>query len=411
MFLGTLFPQGGTYEELENAFGTSLYLKFAPLGLFNIFHSWYFITVSIVLYLNLLLCTLRGYLQERKKLTVAFGKSENERKMKVEGGFSMIEGVLRDRKYRFKKIWTRDKDVSLVGVKGMRRRFVSIYYHFFLAVTIVGFLISAFTRFDGFISMEVGDKRKIPRQSEEMGIYKKFMKLDKEKVDSVEVELSNYEMEYVWFKNDYYPKDYKSTLAVSYKNSKKLRTIEVNKPLTFKGLTLYQMDYTQNFDVSIDDTMVHLSSGKKFTIDGIKGSFKINTVYVGRLFTDENVSEIVPNCKLYYLGEEGKKYKKIGNLILDKSVTVMGRGMILKNTREVSGIYYRRDNGVPVLYISFLFFTVGLFLRVFFPTYEIRVRYEKSTHEVSLTGTGSGLAAYIDEEIDEILRSLKGITN
>ncbi|GAH88954.1 unnamed protein product, partial [marine sediment metagenome] len=62
-------------------------------------------------------------------------------------------------------------------------------------------------------------------------------------------------------------------------------------------------------------------------------------------------------------------------LVLDEPIPVMGKNMVLRNVKEESGIYYKRDDGVPLLYVSFLFFMIGLFMRVFFPTYEIRLFY------------------------------------
>ena len=406
MLLGTLFPQGGTYNEYVKAFGLRMYLRLAPLGVFDIFHSWYFITAAIVLYISLFLCTLRGYLIERKKLISFKGKPRGAREITLNVDFTHVEDVLKKRRFRYKKIPEDENGFSLTGVRGIRRRYLSIFFHFFLGISIVGFVLSALTRFDGYIDFEIGDKKFIPRQSEEMGIYKKFKTLNPEYVDKIEVELKDYKMEYIWHKDDYYPKDYKSTLIARFKGREKMRIIEVNKPLRFKGLTLFQFGYSQKFDVEVEDTVFHLSSGNIFNVNGIDGSFKIRTVYIGKLFRDTTVSEIIPNAKIYFRESNDKKWKMIERLVLDKSVPVMGKNMVLRNVKEVSGIYYKRDDGVPMLYVSFLFFMIGLFMRVFFPTYEIRLFYDKKTKNIYIEGSCSGIAAYIENEIDGIEKML-----
>lgn len=406
MLLGTLFPQGGTHDEYVKAFGLKMYLRLAPLGVFDIFHSWYFITAAIVLYINLFLCILRGYLIERKKLISFKGKPRGAREITLNVDSSHVEEVLKERRFRYKKVLEDEKGFFLTGVRGIRRRFLSIFFHFFLGISIVGFLLSALTKFDGYIDFEIGDKKLIPRQSGEMGIYKKFRTFNPENVDKIEVELKDYEMEYIWFKDYYYPKDYKSTLIARYKGKEKMRTIEVNSPLRFKGLTLYQSGYGQKFDIEVEDTVVHLSSGSIFNVKGIEGSFKIRTVYVGKLFRDTTVSEIVPNTTIYFREGEDKKWKMLEKLVLDEPIPVMGKNMVLRNVKEESGIYYKRDDGVPLLYVSFLFFMIGLFMRVFFPTYEIRLFYDKNTKSIYVKGSCSGIAAYIEKEIDEIEKML-----
>ncbi len=402
MILGTIFPQGGTSNEYMEAFGTNAYVKLAPLGVFDIFHSWYFITVAIILYINLFFGTLRGFIVERKKLFLIKEKPKRAVEIKLEGNFSQVENVLRKRRYRYKRVFEDENSISLTGVRGIRKRFISIFFHFFIGISIFGFVLSALMRFDGDVNLKVGDKQYIPRQSKEMGIYKKFKTLDPKLIDYIEVELKNYEMEYIWYRDGYFPKDYKSTLAARYNEDEKMQTVEVNRPLKFKGLTLFQMDYSQEFDIEIEGAVFHQSAGDEFRVSGIDGNFMIRTVYVGKLLDGIEVTEIIPNAKIYFRESEVGRWENKGKLILDEPVSIMGKSMVMKNVKEVSGIYYKRDDGVPFLYFSFLFFMIGLFIRVFLPTFEMRFFYDKNSKNVYIKGSGSGIAGYAEREIEYI---------
>ncbi|TET24896.1 MAG: hypothetical protein E3J78_00425 [Candidatus Cloacimonadota bacterium] len=407
MFLGTILPQGGTYEEYKKAFGSALYSKLIPLGILDIFHSWYFITAGIILYINLFLGVLRGFLLEKRKMAFLKDKPRDAREVSVAGGFAAVATVLKKRRFRYRKLIDDKNCTFIFSARGLRRRYVSLFFHFFLGVSIIGFTLSAMTKFDGEIDLKIGDKEDIFLSSKDMGVYQIFRTFNPDKVDKIELELRNYEMEYVLIKERYFPKDYKSTLIVRYNGVEKTKLVEVNKPLRFKGITLYQMGYNQVFDIAIGDTILHLEAGRSFSIDGIDGMFLIRSVYTGKLFTGEEVVDIVPNTELYYRGMDRAGWENRAKLIADKPATVMGKNLILRNVNEVSGIYYKRDDGVPLLYISFFFFMAGIFARVIFPAYELRLFYDKKEHVAYVKGTGSGITADIDHQIDEIERMLK----
>jgi cytochrome c biogenesis protein len=397
MLLGTILPQGGTEEEYTKAFGQKMYLRISPFGVLDIFHAWYFIAAGIILYINLFLCTVRGFIIERRKDAAMRGPFHSGREMK--GNVSRVEEGLKKLGFRYKRIRDDNESVFLIGRKGIRKKYVSVFFHFFIGFSIVGFLLSAFTKFDGYIDFEVGDKNTIPLQSEEMGLYTHFLNFDPERVVEIEVGLEKYEMEYVPFRDGYFPKDYKSTLVARYENRVKKKTIEVNSPMRFLNISLFQWGYGQRFDIVVDDTVLNLESGNIFTIPGIEGSFMIRSIYVGKVFTDEGEEEIVPHGKLYYRKGMGK-WKVVGELEIEKEIEVFEKTVLLTNVREISGILYKRDDGVPWLYMSFFLFMCGLVLRVFVPSYEFKVSVEKTSEKVFVKGSSSGIGAGVEQKID-----------
>ena len=56
--IGTLIPQNQSPDDYFNAFGAFLYRLFDVLGLFDLYHSWWFQTLMLMLAVNVLVCSL-----------------------------------------------------------------------------------------------------------------------------------------------------------------------------------------------------------------------------------------------------------------------------------------------------------------------------------------------------------------
>lgn len=406
MVLGTIFPQGGSLEEYIQAFGKRTFLRLAPLGVLDIFHSWYFITVGVLLYLNLFLCMIHRIIVRGKENGAFRKRPTNAREIRVNGDFSSVEQHLKKRGFRYRIAHEDSKVASLFARRGLPKKAVSTFFHFFIGISIFGFLLSAVTKFDGSLDFEVGDIHTVPTSSEKMALYRYFREFDPEKVDYIEVELKDYEMQYIPTRMGYFPKDYISTLVARTQNREKELRVEVNRPLKFGGLTFYQWTYGQRFELAVGGDTLALEAGDEFSVEGMPGMFMTRSVYVGKVFSDSGVSDIMPHTKLYHR-QEGS-WEEIARLVEDEAVEVMGEEMMLRNVREVSGIYYRRDDGVLLLYVGFFLFMVGMCLRIFFHSYEIRLYYEKESRVAYVKGTSSGLASYIEREIDELQHIFAG---
>jgi cytochrome c biogenesis protein ResB len=397
MILGTVFPQGGSLDEYIKAFGHRAFVRLAPLGILDIFHAWYFIAAGIILYLNLFLGMLRRVFATARKRSLLKTRPENAREIPVED-FASLQKVLRKRGFRCGATYEDARCASLFAARGVPRRWTSIFYHLFFGISIFGFLISALTKFDGNIDLEIGDVHTVPTSSDAMALYRIFREYDPESVKYVEVELKDYEMQYLPTRMGYFPKDYISTLVVRSAQKEKEMCVEVNRPLKFAGLTFFQWSYGQRFELEAGEETLSLEAGDAFTIDGIAGRFRTRTVFTGEVFTDSGVEDIVPYTKL--LHSEGNEWQEVAELVLDEPVQVMGRNMVLRNVKEVSGIHYVRDDGVPLLSIGFLLFMVGLCLRVFAHSYEILLFYDKGNRRAYVKGTASGIGRSIECEVD-----------
>jgi cytochrome c biogenesis protein len=409
MLLGTIFPQGGRPDQYTQAFGEVRAKWFTRLGLFDIFHSWYFLLMGGIFFLNLVFCSLEGWKSHRRPKAAAF-KEASTAQWGVTGGrsVSLIE-ALQKRKYRVRKIAESDSASSYIAQRGLPSRPVSIIYHFGLALTFVGFVLSALTAFDGEVYLFPGETKKIPQSSPDMTVnrWKKSLGFSVGESDSVLLYLESFDTEYTWYNVKYYPREWKSdvTLTTSF-GARKKKVIEVNAPLRHRGLTIYQMSYKQEFDVATGDTVVHVESGTPFEIPGVDGTFSVRTVRAGTLFREGEREPIAPHADLYFKGPEAKKSKRVGRLTLDSKFYFREIPLTMRDFKEATGLYFRRDDGVVFLYVAFLLFMIGLFMRIFWPSYRISLHVDEEEGKAYLSAKVAGIAAYPERELNEVRERL-----
>lgn len=283
-------------------------------------------------------------------------------------------------------------DSFFIARKGVAQRPILIAFHLCLVLLAVGFVLSAASRFEDMVYLREGETRRIPFAEH----------------DSLDMTLEKYDMEYVWLHERYFPKDYKSTLSLS---TGQRKTVEVNKPLKYRGLTIYQMDYQQRFDLVVGDTIISVTPRESFTIPGLAGNFKTGTVYMGTLFRGNERKAIVPNTKLY-LSEKSegppmmRSGQEIGELVFGEPFEFQNTTLKMQNVAEISGLFYRKDTGYPIVFYALVLFMLGLFVRVFLSSYTLRVYIDKPEGLIDITGKASGLAAGLEAVIRKVKKAL-----
>jgi cytochrome c biogenesis protein len=410
MLLGTIFPQGGSPDEYALAFGEARARWFTRLGLFDIFHSWYFLLLGGIFFLNIVFCSIEGWKSHRRPKAAAFKEASTAQWEVSKGGSSALIAALKERRYRVRKIGGSESASSFIAQRGLPSRPVSIIYHFGLALTFVGFVLSALTAFDGEVYLFPGETKKIPKSSPEMTVnrWKRKLGLSVGEPDSLLLRLESFRTEYTWYNMKYYPKEWKSEVVLTTHSGAKKKVIEVNAPLRYRGLTIYQMSYKQEFEVASGDSVVHVESGTPFEIPGINGRFSIRTVRTGTLFKKGKREEITPHADLYFKEENAKKSKRMGRLTVDTKFYFRNVPLTMRNFREASGLYFRRDDGVFFLYVAFLLFMVGLFTRIFWPSYRISLHVDEEEGKAYLSAKVAGIAAYQERELGDIHEQFLG---
>jgi cytochrome c biogenesis protein len=232
--LGTLLPQNeepAFYQE-HYAGKASLILK---LGLDHLYRSPLFLSVALLFLLNLTACSLKNLLTKISRLKVKSTEfkpvSREDRLLtetlnQVRPEIGLLADLLKKKSFRVKTLEL--KNETLISArKGLVGLFGPEIVHFGLLLIILGGLGSALLSYRNTIALLEGKQAELEGKN-------LILRLDR-------------------FTTEFYPngivRDWKSQVSILEDNQVKTSgTIEVNKPLSYRGLNFYQMSYGYNWD-------------------------------------------------------------------------------------------------------------------------------------------------------------------
>ncbi len=311
---GTIIPQNKTDAEYLRVFsqGTLKWLKI--LGFTDAYHAPVFHFLVALFTLNLLVCMWEGYRYYRK--------------MQREQGTTP-------------RVW--------LGYLG-------IVFHLSMLVLLAGFILTAVSKKSGTVVVFPGETRPLP-------------------------ELPAYQLKLYWFRIDYMdfhgqitPKAYVSDVELLVQGQPVEReTINVNHPLKYRDLTVYQSSYVQFARVAflsdsdtVEVKLVQVQSPFALpTGDGflIFDSYKMGDLYP--LHGHQKITTLPPRILIYRFMGHG--VQPLGTLAPDQPLLLPnGLRMVLLEAVEASGFQYRVDKGVPLVYLGGILFFLLLLVRVYF---------------------------------------------
>jgi cytochrome c biogenesis protein len=245
--IGTIIEQGTTPEELAAKSGWSLdFLKFLDqsINAFDMYHSKWFLGLLGLFAVNLTCCSIKRFPN--------VWKTVREPKLVVDDGYfrslSNVEEVVvtkgtieevRDRtvallKSRFGApvVTEQDGKVHLYAEKGAISRFGVYVTHSSILIIFLGAMIGNLWGYKAYVNiLEGGTVDKIMGRSGQEQIPLGF---------SVRCD----DFEVAFYEGSQRPKEFSSDLVVLENGQEVLKKrIEVNDPLSYKGLTFYQSSY------------------------------------------------------------------------------------------------------------------------------------------------------------------------
>ena len=235
--LGTLVPQGRTVAEYTARYG-GLAGLFMALRLTAVYRSVWFLALLFLFAANMIVCTVtrlgpkwrRAFRAapdfDAKSVSLMRSSCRLRLPLSLEVAQEKVKTELTDRRY----VVRQSKHEGKAVLQARKRRlgwFGSDIVHLGLLVIIAGGLTSGLAGRKSQLALTDGQSAAVPQASF-------TLRLDK-------------------FDTEYYPggevKDWKSTVTVIDGGAPVLtRSIEVNKPLTYRGVTFYQQSYGLTWD-------------------------------------------------------------------------------------------------------------------------------------------------------------------
>lgn len=381
---GVLLPQEGLVEvaQIKAQFGKN-YRLFKAMGLFNVYSSYWFITLEVLFFFSLLIGSFQwlrpAYLAATRQTYCSPEQilaSSNQFQLDVAAGSpeqSLAEAtqVLKRHRYRVYQ-----KEDRLYATKGNFSRFGPVIAHTGILLLLIASVWGAFVGFKA-------QKLAVPGTTFELGQVDAFMPNMPTSV--WQGGMPDWKVRVEDFRIDYYAnqpgmaKQYYADVAILSPEDRVLKreTISVNHPITYQDVTIYQASFapTGKLFVEINGKPVTLETNTNFqdrpvSMTDIPGSDKALVAFPFFVQQDPNVER---NYMVFFLRDKGEGFlgaapgKMPENLRLMEGESGTLGGITFKYVKpEIStGLQIKYGPEVPLMYLSYLVICVGAFLCIF----------------------------------------------
>lgn len=393
---GTVIPQRLPDSQYLQHYSEGLFHFMKLLGVFDLYHAWWFQLLLVLLVVNLVFCSLDrfpkawSFISTPKKWlnpgeAIKYPLRDS---FKISGKkFTMtkVEGIVSD-VLKHAERSERDDTVVLFSERGRISRLGVYITHLSVIVIILGALIGSLFGFEGFVSLLEGTATNT--------IYLRDGRNTPKTLDFT-IRCDNFDI-------SLYPngmvKEYTSYLSIL-KGGKviiKSRKVEVNHPLMFEGIRFYQASYEKQRSplMTIGVMELGLVGEKDFRlIGGVEKRLKDGTLFSVVQYHPD-LQGFGPAVQIMEHSPKGKS--KTFWVFLNYPKFDMKRGgkhiFILKNVEEIysTGLQVTKDPGVWVVWIGCLIMVGGLIVTFFISHRRVWVVLESGEgREIGVTVAGS----------------------
>ena len=399
--IGTLIPQNEAPGAYLQTFGEFLYRIFSLLGLFDMYHSWWFRALILLLVCNILICSIDRLKATWKIIFVRHPrfniaryrqlKSKDEFKDDAEAAHlkDLYLSVL-SRRFRYHRTEETDKGFAIYAEKGRLTRLGVYVVHLSVVVLLIGGLIGSIFGYEGFVNLAPGDSaRTIQLRNNNQILPLGFdIRCDDFKVEFYETGA---------------PKEFRSSLSIL-KEGKVVRQkdIIVNDPLHYEGISFFQASYGNlpPTEVILKFTsqatgMIYnhkAAIGKPVVIPENLGTFSLKNFTRQADFKGHNIGEA-------FIGELTPPNGHPVEVTLPlkfPSFDKMRKGQVFIAVgdfvpRYYTGLQVSRDPGVWVVYSGFILMIIGIYITFFMSHQQICVEVSAldQKSQVMVAGTAN----------------------
>ena len=453
--------------------GPTIYKVFNAVGFMDMYHSWWFRALLVFFSTNLIICSLdrlpriwKLVREPIKPLTaeqieMAGIRREVSLKGKPEKVKEGVTAAIKAIGFHYEEM-KEDRGYQFYSQKGNYTRLGVYITHLSIILILIGALVGISFGFKGFmnipegrsypvafspsVSLDPGEEQdrdrllraleaswgNVAKASGLLGIKEEDLK-EKLKRYGIQplgfsVRCDDFDVEF--YENSQMPKKYTSWLTVIEDGKEvKSKAIEVNDPLTYKGVTFYQANYgmipnapgwfiMKVTSASGASEVKRLALGESFTIQGtkIEGTIRdfspaLSFDKQGRAFT---FSEMMNNPAVFVEFTEAGKEKYAGWILKrypETWRTPEGHTVQFIDFWGVqyTGLQVRRDPGVWIVYLGSMVMTLGLFIAFFMSHRKLWVKMveDKGSTRVYIGASANKNRAAFERKIEKMIVFLR----
>ena len=271
--IGTVIEQNKSAQEYMQNYGMSesTYNTLNALQFFDMYHSYWFLSLLGIFAVNLICCSIKRLPRiitvVREPVLKAddglFRTFSSREEIVAEGTVESVRNkIVAVLGQKFAKPVVTDEDGKsyLFAQKGAYSRFGVYLTHTSILIIFLGAMIGNVWGFKAYVNIVEGKS-----------INSVWLRGGQEMLPiGFEVRCDNFEVEF--YDGGGRPKEYSSDLVIL-ENGREImkKTIEVNHPLTYKGLTFYQSSYGTASDPVYRFRVKHRESGETVDVVGEQG--------------------------------------------------------------------------------------------------------------------------------------------
>lgn len=414
--IGTVIPQNQATEAYLQAYGRNMVRLFSVLDMFDMYHSWWFQLLLVLLTLNIIVCSL-DRLPAAWKIVAKppvfkpsrFLNASCQRQVAISSlgqSQSLLEKAL-SRSVGRARLEQAQHGYFLWSEKGRWTRLGVYVVHLSVVFLLAGGLIGSFWGFDGAVNIPEGETAKTIR----LNNSGKSVPLD------FEIRCDKFS---VSFYDSGAPSEYRSTLTILEKGTPVLtRDIIVNDPLRYKGINLFQSSYgnlpSQNLVLSFTSRATGLeykekiAPGQTVTIPEGLGSFTITAFNRDHQFK----GHVIGDAFVGMLKPPNGDSVEVALPVKFPSFDRMRKGDVVvaiaeTETRYYTGLQVTNDPGVWVVYTGFLLMIAGCIVTFFMSHQQICIEAytDGKISSVTIRGIANKNKLDIQKKIDVIAEEI-----
>ena len=376
--VGTLIPQGNDQQEYIDFYNETPIFGFIngsqviKLQLDHVYTSNWFLFSLVLLCISLAACSFRRQIPSLKA-ALKWTEYKNEKKfykLQLTTNYEIIQDVdyiLKADSLLRKKGWSISKYKNRLSArKGLVGKLGPIIVHIGLIILLIG---SAYGNFSS------QSKEQYLRLGESLDL------INESTNSKVRIKLKNF---FIERESDGKPKQFISNLEFFSKqqNLNELKTTQVNQPIRFKGLTIYQADWSvSNIILEIDSVLYQIQ---------LKPIPEIGDQIWGLLI--ELGRENKKNYLLTIDNENGPL--KVSNIedfsenfiyLNNNPLEINSSKLSLKKIIPSSGLIIKNDPSIPFIYLSFTLIILGTIFSLI-PTNQIWILFNETSNKLFIGG-------------------------
>jgi len=420
--IGTVIPQNQDPALYLHKFGEVFYRAMNTLGIFDMYHSWWFVLLLLTLSANILVCSIDRFISTRKiifnkepKFNVErFRRLKEKRKFEARQPSEFLMSAFTPfiaKNFRYSKVKQLANGYCIFAEKGRWTRLGVYVVHFGVMLLILGALIGSLFGFDSYVNIAEGESvnHVMLRKTGQMNHLPFEIRCD-------DFELSLYDTGQ--------PSEYRSTLTILQDGEPIIsKDVVVNDPLRHNGVNIFQSSYgvlppkeiTLEFSSPETGTVYtkKLLIGEHFDIPENMGRFVITKLLNSYNFMGHNIGECIAGT----LTTADNKVSEIIVPFRFPGFDKMRKSAVSVSIKDFTKIYYTgllvtRDPGVPVVYASFLITIVGIFIAFFMSHQRLCIIVEKegSRSQVTVSGMSNRENSRMERKVKKISQWLVKMT-